>query len=262
MNCGQQFHLQEFCHSCWSQTQRCVPRVAVLVSELQNVQVNLQTLTARMIPCKRSQGTAGIWKGSLISTLGWIGERKSKEEPWLIWWLILDMRKGKQSATGCVNMSHTVLDFHLFSSRSVSISSELFPTDLSVPKEGMKPLWTELSCKIRHVPTIDWALFSALCSLPQKLTSLYECEHSQACGILQRENWKCSTPTSGIVQKRRSRATDVLLRGEFNSICFNWSCTSELQNVSSSPGLREIPQCALVIWAIAFYIFLILNSFV
>lgn len=97
------------------------------------------------------------------------------------------MREGKQSATGCVSMSHTVLDFHLFSSRSVSISFELFAADLSVPKEGRKPLWTELSCKIRRVPTTDWALFSALYFLPQKLTSLYQCEHSQACGILQRE---------------------------------------------------------------------------
>lgn len=97
------------------------------------------------------------------------------------------MRERKQSAIGCVNMSHRVLDFHLFSSRSVSISSELFPADLSVPKEGRKPLWTELSCKIRHVPAIGWALSSAPCFLPQKLTSLYECEHSQTCGIIQRE---------------------------------------------------------------------------
>lgn len=96
------------------------------------------------------------------------------------------MRERKPSAAEYVNMSCTAQDLHFFS-RSVSISSGLFPADLSVPEEGRKPLWIELSCKIRHVPAIDWALFSAPCLPPQKLTSLCECEHSQACGILQRE---------------------------------------------------------------------------
>lgn len=109
------------------------------------------------------------------------------------------------------------------------------------------------------IRAISWALFYTLCSLLQKLTSLIKHGNTVMHVEVFREKWKCSTPTSGIVQKRRSRATEVLLKGKFNSICLNWSCTSKLESVSSSPRLREIPQHALVTWTIVFYVFLVLN---
>lgn len=69
MSCGQQLDLLEFHHSCMCQTQRCALRVAILIAELQNAKVNLQTYPGRMIPYNRSQGDGGIRTGSLISTL-------------------------------------------------------------------------------------------------------------------------------------------------------------------------------------------------
>lgn len=64
MSCAQQLHLLELCHSYMCQTQGCALRVVILIAELQNAKVNLQSYTGKMIPYKRSQGSGAVQEGS------------------------------------------------------------------------------------------------------------------------------------------------------------------------------------------------------
>lgn len=48
------------------QTQGCALRDVILIAELQNAKVNLQSYTGKMIPYKRSQGSGGVQEGSTL----------------------------------------------------------------------------------------------------------------------------------------------------------------------------------------------------